>query len=205
MRKVLLCMVAVALAASASAGEFNKVLSAGDKAPDFAGLQAVAPNGEQTSVTLSDVKDDVVVVVFLSNLCPVVKAVEDRLNELNAEYKDKGVRFIGVCTNIQRGNTLADVKKRLDDPGDGKINYLYAHDDDGQTMGKAYGAVVTPSCFVLDKDRKIAYLGAVDDNQMKEDKVSKHFLKDAIDAVLAGKTPEVTETRATGCGIPYGK
>lgn len=202
MRKVLLSMVAVALSAPAFAGEFNKVLSPGDKAPDFSGIPAVAPNGEQASLTLSDIKDDVVVLVFLANHCPAVVAVEDRLNEFTEEYKDKGVRVVGVCVdNKNQGDKLPAIKKRVADKNDGKINYVYGHDE-SQAIGKAYGAVATPTFVVLDKDRKVAYLGAFDDNQ-KEEKASKHYVKDAVDALLAGKTPAVTETQAKGCGIPY--
>lgn len=203
MRKVLLSMVAVALSAPAFAGEFNKVLSPGDKAPDFSGIPAVAPNGEQTSLTLSDIKDDVVVVVFLANHCPAVVAVEDRLNEFTSEYKDKGVRVVGVCVDSREADKLPAIKKRIGDKNDGKINYVYGHDE-SQAIGKAYGAVATPTFVVLDKDRKVAYLGAFDDNQ-REEKATKHYVKDAVDAVLAGKAPAVAETRAQGCGIPYNK
>ena len=62
------------------AGKYNKAVSVGDKAPDFSGLPAVE-NGEDTSLTLADIKEDVVVLVFLGNHCPVVKAYEDRLIE----------------------------------------------------------------------------------------------------------------------------
>lgn len=202
MRKVLLSMVALALATPAFAGEFNKVLSAGDKAPDFAGIPAVAPNGEAASLTLSDIKEDVVVLVFLANHCPVVVACEDRLNEFTSEYKDKGVRVVGVAVDHRDSDKLPAIKKRLADKNDGKINYVYGHDE-SKAIGKAYGATVTPTVFVLDKDRNIAYLGAIDDNHNQEDKVTKHYLKDAVDAVLAGKAPAVKETRATGCGISY--
>jgi len=73
MRKVLLSFVAVALIAiPAFAGKYNKVITVGQKAPDFSGLPAVQ-NGEDTSLTLSDIKEDVVVLVFLGNHCPVVQ------------------------------------------------------------------------------------------------------------------------------------
>jgi hypothetical protein len=75
--------------------------------------------------------------------------------------------------------------------------------DDGQKVGREYGAAVTPHVFLLDRNRKIAYMGAIDDN-MDAEKVKKHYLSDAIKAVLAGKSPETTETRQFGCGIHYG-
>ena len=204
MRKVLLSLVAVVLAGPAFAGEhYNKALKPGDKAPDFSGIPAYTPTGEQASLSLSDLKEDVVVVVFLANHCPAVVACEDRLNEFTSEYKDKGVRVVGICVNDIPQDKLPAIKKRIDDKNDGKINYAYGYDET-QATGKAYGAVNTPSFFVLDKDRVIRYMGAFDDNG-KEEKVTKHYVKDAVDALLAGKTPPVEESRPVGCSIQYKK
>ena len=198
MRKVLLGLVVAALATPAFANDKVKI---GDKAPTFSGIPAVSATGEQSSLTLSDLKDDVVVLVFLANHCPAVLGVEDRLNEFTTAYKDKGVRVVGVCVADQEGDKLPAVAKRITDKNDAKINYLYGHDE-SQAIGKAYGARTTPTFFVLDKNRNVQYIGAFDDNP-KEEKVSKHYVKDAVDALLAGKTPEVTETKAPGCGIGY--
>ncbi|WP_165063555.1 redoxin family protein [Paludisphaera rhizosphaerae] len=200
MRKVLLGLVVAALATPAFANDKVKI---GDKAPVFSGIPAVSATGEQASLTLSDLKDDVVVLVFLANHCPAVLGVEDRLNEFTTAYKDKGVTVVGVCVADQEGDKLPAVAKRIADKNDAKINYLYGHDET-QAIGKAYGAKTTPTFFVLDKNRNVQYIGAFDDNP-KEEKVSKHYVKDAVDALLAGKTPEVTETKAPGCGIGYKK
>jgi len=79
MRKFVLSLVAVAaIALPALAGKYNKVVSVGEKAPTFSGLPAIY-NGEETSVSLPDIKEDVVVLVFLANHCPVVLAYEDRI------------------------------------------------------------------------------------------------------------------------------
>jgi len=86
---------------------------------------------------------------------------------------------------------------------DHKSNYVYAYDE-SQTIGRAYGATNTPQFFVLDKERKIRYTGAMDDNP-NEARVSKNYLRDAVDAVLKGENPPVEETRAVGCGISYKK
>jgi len=82
-------------------------------------------------------------------------------------------------------------------------NYVYGYDE-SQAIGHAYGAIVTPQFFVLDKERKIRYTGAMDDSQL-EAKVTKNYLRDAVDAVLKGETPKVEETRAQGCGVKYKK
>ncbi len=200
MRKALLSLAVVSLVAvSAFAGKFNKVISVGDKAPVISGLPAVQ-NGEETSFSLSDVKEDVVVVVFLANHCPAVKGYEDRLIEFTAAYKDKGVRVVGISVSDQDQDKIPGIK---DYTKEHKSNYIYAYDET-QATGKAYGAVVTPQFFVLDKSRTIRYTGALDDNG-REDQVKETYLKNAVDAVLSGKTPAVEETRAKGCGISYKK
>jgi peroxiredoxin len=202
MRKVLLSLAVVSLVAvSAFAGKFNKVISVGDKAPTFSGLPAVQ-NGEDTSLSLSDLKEDVVVVVFLANHCPVVKAYEDRLIEFTNAYKEKGVRVVGIAVS----NPSIDQDKIpgiKDYTKEHKSNYIYGYDET-QAVGKAYGATNTPQFFVLDKERKIQYTGTLDDSQ-REDQVKKTYLKDAVDALLSGKTPETSETRPQGCGIQYKK
>lgn len=202
MRKVVLSLVAVAVmtvTAQAGKSRYNEAVSPGDKAPTFSGLPAVSA-GEQTSVSLSDIKAPVVVVVFLANHCPAVKAYEDRLVEFTRDYKDKGVQVVGISVSRMEGDKLPGIKNYMKEHGS---NYIYAYDE-SQEVGKAYGAAATPTFFVLDKDRKIQYLGALDDKQ-NESRVTKHYLRDAVDAVLAGKTPEITETRAVGCGIHYEK
>jgi peroxiredoxin len=200
MRKVLLSLVAVSLIAiPVLAGKYNKAISVGDKAPDFSGLPAVS-NGEDTSLSLVDQKEDIVVVAFLANHCPVVQAYEDRMIDFVNAYKDKGVKFIGISVNDIPMDKIPGIKKYTKDH---KSNYIYGYDE-SQAVGKAYGATNTPQFFVLDKERKIRYTGTLDDNQ-NEGKVTKTYLRDAVDALLAGKEIAETETRAVGCGISYGK
>jgi peroxiredoxin len=199
MRKVLLSLVAVSLVAlPAFAGKFNKAVSVGDKAPDFSGLPAVY-NGEDSSVSLSDIKEDVVVVVFLANHCPYVVANEDRLVDFTNAYKDKSVKVVAITVSHQEQDKIPGIKSFMKDH---KSNYVYGYDD-SQAVGRAYGASTTPEYFVLDKERKIRYMGSLDDSPMKEDKVTKTYLRDAVDAVLKGETPSVTETKHPGCGIRY--
>ena len=199
MRKVLLSLVVLALAAPAFAD--NKVVKPGDKAPTFSGIPAIAPNGEQTSLSLPDLKEDVVVLVFLANHCPAVQACDDRIIDFANDYKDKPVKLVAVCVNDMDTDRLPKIKEHMKDKG---INYVYGYDE-SQAIGRAYGAVVTPHFFVLDKARNIRYIGAMDDNVFSEDKAKKQYLRNAVDALLAGKAPEVAETEPKGCGIKYKK
>jgi len=79
--------------------------------------------------------------------------------------------------------------------------YEYLFDASQQTA-RDYGATCTPHAFLLDGHRKIVYAGAIDDD-MNADSVKHHSLRDAIDAVLAGKEPTVATTKQFGCGIHY--
>jgi peroxiredoxin len=198
MRKVLLSLVAVAaIAIPALAGKYNKAISVGDKAPDFSGIPAIF-NGEEASLSLSDLKEDVVVLAFLANHCPVVQAYEDRLIDFVRDYKDKGVKVVGVSVNLIDQDRLPGIKKYTKEH---KSNYIYGYDE-SQAMGRAYGATNTPQFFVLDKERKLRYTGTLDDSQ-NEAKVTKTYLRDAVDALLKGEKPAIEETRPQGCGVKY--
>jgi glutathione peroxidase-family protein len=205
MRKLLFGVCALALfAAPLTAGEYNKVLSVGQKAPAIVGVPASTPDGQDASLTLSDIKDDVVVIVFLANHCPVVTAYEDRITDFTNDYKGKSVKVVGVACSgnaTRKQDDLTAIKSRA--VKDKKFNYVYGFDET-QAIGKAYGATNTPSFVVLDKDRTIRYLGALDDNQ-NESKVTKTYVRDAVDALLAGSAVPVKETRPVGCGIQYDK
>jgi len=198
MRKVVLSLVAVAaIAIPAWAGKFNKVVSVGEKAPTFSGLPAVY-HGEDTSISLQDIKEDVVVVVFLANHCPVVVQYEDRLIEFTNEVKGKSVRVVGIAVSSADQDKIPGIKDYMKEH---KSNYVYAYDET-QEVGRAYGATNTPQFFVLDKERKIRYTGAMDNNP-NESRATKNYLRDAVNAVLKGESPEVDETKAVGCGISY--
>jgi peroxiredoxin len=188
-----------AIAIPALAGKFNKAISVGDKAPDFSGIPAIY-NGEDASLSLSDVKEPIIVLVFLANHCPVVQAYEDRLIDFVKDYKDKGVKVVGVSVNDLDQDRLPGIKKYTQEH---KSNYIYGYDE-SQAMGRAYGATNTPQFFVLDKERKIRYTGTLDDNQ-NEARVTKTYLRDAVDALLKGDSPAIDETRPQGCSVKYTK
>jgi peroxiredoxin len=206
MRQWTLSLAVVALiAGTAFAGKFNTKVSIGDKAPAIAGVTAVAGDKE-TTINLADIKEDVVVVAFLANHCPMVVLNEDRLVEVAKSYQGKSVKFVGICCSASSGDekdedAIPAIKTKFKE---GKYvgNTVYGVDPSGK-IGKAYGATRTPEFFVLDKARNIRYTGAMDDNPRDAGKVTKTLLKLAIDAVLANETVEVTETQAIGCGISY--
>lgn len=203
MRKMVLTLAGLALIASpAFAGKYNKKINIGQKAPEFSGIEAIDGKGGVTSVSLGDIKEDVVVVVFLANHCPYVTAIEDRLIDFASDYKDKNVKLVGIAVSGKRTRSQDDLTAIKEKSKKKNFNFAYGFDD-SQDVGRAYNATNTPQFFVLDKDRKVRYQGAYDDKPMDEAKASKHYVRDAVDALLAGKEVPVTETQQIGCGIQY--
>ncbi len=173
----------------------KKALAVGDVAPVWKDLEGV--DGKTHS--LSDINNaKAVVVVFTCNHCPVAQAYEDRIIELSTDYKDKGVQVVAINVNNMEDDKLPAMKKRAEEKGF-EFAYLY---DPSQEIGRAFGATVTPHAFLLDGEGKLAYAGAIDDN-MELAEVQQRYLRDAIDAVLAGSKPEVDSMKPMGCGIRY--
>jgi len=167
----------------------------GQQGPAFNGLEGV--DGKTHSLDeYADAK--LVVLVFTCNHCPVAQAYQDRLIELAEDYQGKGVQIVAINVNNMEADKLPAMKQRAEEKG---FNFPYLYDP-SQQIGREYGATVTPHVFVLDQDRKVAYMGAVDDSQ-NPDNVTQHYLRDALDALLAGQAPEMTSTKQFGCGIKY--
>jgi peroxiredoxin len=188
-----LVLISAVLAAGSSLAASK--LKIGDEAPQWTGLMGT----DGKSHSLADCKEaKAVVVVFTCNHCPVAKAYQDRLVALQKDYKDKGVQVVAICVNKGDADNLDAMKDRATTAG---FNFPYIYDPT-QQVGKDYGAKCTPHAFVLDKDRKLAYVGAIDDS-MQPDKVEKQYIRTALDSLLDGKTPETTTTSPKGCAIGY--
>jgi peroxiredoxin len=195
---VLVVLLALVVVGSLPAGAFNRKLSIGDEAPAWTGLTTI--DGKTTA--LPDFKGkDLIVVAFLCNHCPVAQAYEQRLIKLTREVGGADGKVAVVAFNVDTGEDeqLAKVKEHAREAG---FNFTYAVDPT-QKIGRAYGATVTPQFFVLDRERKVAYMGAFDDN-LDEAKVKVRHLETAIQALLKGEKLEKAETRPSGCSIEYG-
>lgn len=143
-----------------------------------------------------------VVVIFSCNHCPYVQAWEDRMVQLQADYGPKGVQLIAVSANDVAqypDDSFPSMRERARQKG---FNFPYLYDE-SQQVARAYGAERTPEVFVFDKARGLRYHGAIDDNYDEPGAVKEHYLRRALDAVLAGKTPAVAETKPVGCTIKW--
>ena len=176
---------AVMVAATGIAGEFK----IGDMAPNFT---AIGVDGKEYTLKAIVKKTEAVVVCLTCNQCPVAVAYEDRMIEFAKEYKKKGIIFLALnCNN--KTEDLDAMKQRAEEKG---FNFIYAFDQSGDAA-RYFGAKVTPEFFLL-SDGKLTYHGAFDDDMKNP---TKSYLVDAVEAVLAGETPEIAKTKAFGCGI----
>lgn len=186
---------ALALALLVVPGASAAGVEIGDDGPAWIDLEGV--DGERHS--LGDLEDaKAVVVVFTCNHCPVAKAYEDRLIAFQNDYKERGVAVVAINVNNNPADKLPAMKKRAEEKN---FPFLYLYDP-SQKIGRDYGATVTPHVFVLDGEHNVAYRGAIDDN-MSADKAQTHYLRDAVDAILAGEAPSTNSTQPAGCGIQY--
>lgn len=132
-------------------------------------------------------------VIFLSAQCPVVKGYNDRLNAVVADYKAKGINFIGINSNATE--SLDWVKSHAEE------NYKFPMlIDKGNVIADKFGAVATPEIFFFDKDNKLAYHGAID-NDRNGSNITSPFLRVALDEYLSGKAISKNSTKAFGCTI----
>ena len=158
-------------------------------------------DGEEYSLT-SFSEDSVLVIIFMCNHCTYVKAVIQRLIDLQKEVSDQGVRLVGINCN--------DAKKYVDDSFENmksvskgwKMNFLYLFDE-SQAIAKKYEAVCTPDIYVYGKERKLLYRGRIDDNWEKAAQVRKRDLKQAIDCILGGRKVPEEQIPSMGCSIKW--
>ncbi len=181
------------------AGEFNEVLSIGDKAPAWENL----PGTDGKSHSLAELKDkQVVVLAFTCVSCPTAVDYEQRINALAKQHSgpDGKVAVVAVCVNRVEADRLPQLTARAKEK---EFAFLYLSDE-SQKIAKDYGALFTPEFFVLNKDRKIVYMGAMDDSSNPA-MVQQKYVSSAITAALTGdaEKPTVTETIARGCRIRF--
>ncbi|MGI9036808.1 MAG: redoxin domain-containing protein [Pyrinomonadaceae bacterium] len=133
------------------------------------------------------------VIIFLSAQCPVVKGYNARISQIAADYKSKGINFIGVNSNSTE--SLDWVKSNAAE------NYKFpVLIDKGNVLADKLGANVTPEVFFLDAKNMLLYHGAID-NDRSGHNVTESYLQTAFDDSLAGKKIERTSANAFGCSI----
>lgn len=162
------------------------------------------PTVDGKQVQLSDFLDaKVLVVAFICNHCPYVKAIEDRLLTLGRHYQNE-VRFLAICSNDPADypeDSAPELKKRWVEK---KYPFPYAIDET-QDTARAFGAVCTPDFFVYDSKQKLAYRGRLDDSWKNPVHVKRQELREAIEELLQNRPLQSMQNPAMGCSIKWKK
>ncbi len=168
----------------------------GDKAEDFK-----LPGVDGLQYSLSTFKEvEGYVIIFTCNTCPVAKKYEQRIMALQNAYFHVGFPVIAINSNnpsVVPGDSMDEMKKRSKEK---KYPFVYLSDADAKVCNQ-FGASNTPHVYLLDKNRVVKYIGAIDDNADDAAAVKNRYLENAIMAVKSGKNPEPSMTKAFGCSI----
>jgi len=185
----------------------HPILALGSPAPDFA-----LPGVDGKTHRLADYADSpVLVVVFTCNHCPIAQMYEQRIQQLETDYHDRGVAVVAIQPNDPKAirideldssdlsDTLEEMKIRVEYKN---LRYPYLYDGETQSVTRSYGPQATPHVFVFDKDRKLRYEGRVD-NSYRTEMVNTRDARNAIEALLAKRDVEVTHTGVFGCSTKW--
>jgi len=164
----------------------------GAKAPDF---KLTTVDGKTFSLAEQAKSHKAVVVMFIATKCPYSNAYNDRMRDMAAAYAAKGVVFAGINSNkTEPADEVVDHAKKHG------LAFPLMKDPDNK-VADLYDARHTPEIFVVDPDGKLRYHGRIDENYENPSKVENPDLKNALDAMLAGKEIAKAETKAFGCTI----
>jgi peroxiredoxin len=190
-----------------AADENPPTLAIAAQAPDFS-----LPGTDGKTHRLADFSNGkALAIIFTAVHCPTAEGYEERMKKLVADYEPKGVRFVAIQPNSPKalrldemgytdlGDTLEDMKLRAEHR---KFNFPYLYDGDEQQVSRAYGPTATPHVFIFDAQRKLRYHGRIDSSP-REEYAKVPDARNALDAVLAGRTVAVAQTPSVGCSIKW--
>jgi peroxiredoxin len=189
------------------ADEPHPTLAVGSAAPAFS-----LPGIDGKTHKLSEYASaKVLVLVFTCNHCPTAQLYETRIKKLADDYRGKGVALVAIQPNNPAAIQLdelgyTDVSDSFEDmktrAAYRHFDFPYLYDGDTQSVARAYGPKATPHVFIFDQDRKLRYEGRIDNSQ-RESLVKSQDARNAIDALLAGKTVAVDHTGVFGCSTKW--
>jgi peroxiredoxin len=171
-------------------------LSIGDTAPAFE-----LPDTEGNRHALADGGAQATAVVFTCNHCPYALAWHERILSVARNYADRGVRFLAINSNDAErypADSYEAMQERVRNE-DWSLPYLH---DASQDVARAFGAKTTPDVFVFDSQRRLRYRGAPD-SDYNDPSQNASWLREALDAILAGREPDTAETDPVGCSVKW--
>jgi peroxiredoxin len=200
--------VLAALCLPVMAQENPKVLEIGAPAPDFS-----LPGIDGKTHTLDSYADaKVLCLIFTCNHCPDSVGAAARKEQIHQDYKSKGVALVAVNPNNPGSLTPDELgyspyndsfEEMTPFAADYGWTFPYLYDGENQKLATACGAQSTPHVFIFDQDRKLRYTGRMDDGGRNSGPVEKSYIREALDAVLAGKEVAEPVTRSFGCSTKW--
>ncbi len=200
-------IVFLLLTAGAYGQDAHPVLALGSRAPDFS-----LPGVDGKIHSLDDYKSSpILVIVFTCNHCPIAQMYEQRIEQLETDYKGRGVAVVAIQPNDPKAirideldssdmsDTLPEMKIRVEYRN---LHYPYLYDGETQSVTRAYGPEATPHVFIFDRERKLRYEGRMDNNYRLE-MVKTEDARNAIYALLDGREPPVAHTGVFGCSTKW--
>jgi len=184
-----------------------ETLAIGSPAPDFS-----LPGVDGRIWSLRDFSESpLLMVVFTANHCPTAQAYEQRIMDLVRDYGPRGLALVAISPNDPKavrldelgysdmGDSFEEMRERARQRG---FNFPYLYDGETQAVSRAYGPRTTPHVFLFDRERKLRYVGRIDDNE-HIGRATVHDARNAIEALLAGREVPVAETNTFGCSIKW--
>lgn len=166
--------------------------------PNFS---AVAVDNQRYSLHDFD-SSSALLVAFICNHCPYVRAIEDRLLALRHEFSRDVLAMVAICSNDfdQYPDDRPEVLRQRWQEKNYGFPYLI---DEDQSIAKDFDAVCTPDLFLFDQQRELFYHGELDDNWQEPTRVSRRSLSNAIQALLKNEQPPVEQKPSMGCSIKW--
>ncbi|MBX3022161.1 MAG: thioredoxin family protein [Bdellovibrionales bacterium] len=169
----------------------------GSECPDF-----TLPSVDGKTYSRSDfLRVKGLVVMFICNHCPYVKAIEDRIIQLAHDYTPQNIQFLGICSNDHKDHPEDAPAQLLQRWSEKNYGFPYLIDEE-QTVAKAFGAVCTPDLYLFDSALRLRYRGRFDDSWRNPANVHKRELREAIAALLEGRS-YLEQHPAMGCSIKW--
>jgi peroxiredoxin len=200
-KKISISMVLAALVLSVAASASAQDALAIGAAPPMSDVPMRGVDGR--SVSIADVAGARgTLVIFTCNHCPWARAWESRIVELGNAYRERGIGVVAINPNDpaqQADDGYEPMRTRAREAG---MRFPYVVDETSG-VARAFGATRTPEVFLFDAQRRLVYHGSVDDNAHEPDAVQQRYLRDALEALLAGRPIAQATTRSMGCTIKW--
>lgn len=177
----------------------STMLPLGTAAPDFKLPDTVTGK----TVSLADFAGKPLVVMFVCNHCPFVKHIRAGLAQFGRDYVPRGAAIVAISANDVANYPQDGPDKMKDEARAAGYNFPYLYDAT-QSVAKTYRAACTPDFYLFDKDHRLVYRGQFDDSRPSNPlPVTGKDLRDALDAVLAGKAVPAAQKPSIGCNIKW--